>query len=98
MRQRLALVAARGREGGPRAMADRNRRWRSVAVCRNNHQSGAAFSSAGAVIDDADDAPIRSPTSGLNASHRLAADSASPAGRRGSLRPVKRVCTKGGRS
>ena len=80
MRQRLALVAARGREGGPRAMADRNARWRTVAVCRNYHQSRAGLSSAGAIIDDADDAPIESPTSGRTANRRLAADGASPAG------------------
>lgn len=98
MRQRLALVAARGREGGPPAMAGGNPRWRTVAVCRNYRQSRAGLSSAGAIIDDADDAPIRSPISGRTASRRLAADRASPAGRRESLRPVKRDEAKGGRS
>ena len=55
-------------------------------------------SSAGAIIDDADDAPIESPTSGRTANRRLTADGASPAGKRGSLRPVKRDEVKGGRS
>lgn len=79
-------------------MADRNPRWRTVAVCRNYRQSRAALSPAGAIMDDADDTPIRSPTSGRTASRRLAADGASPAGRRESLRPVKRDEAKGGRS
>jgi hypothetical protein len=87
-----------GREAGPRAMAGGHPRWRSVAVCRNYHQSRAGLSAAGAIIDDADDTPSRSPTSGLTASRRLAADDASPAGKRESLRPVKWDEAKGGRS
>jgi hypothetical protein len=39
-------------------MADRNPRWRTVAVCHHYRQSMAGLVSAGAIIDDADGTPI----------------------------------------
>jgi hypothetical protein len=41
------------REGDPRAMADRNPRWCTVAVCHHFRQSRAGLASAGAIVYDA---------------------------------------------
>ena len=75
-------------------MADRNPRWRTVAVCHHYRQSRAGLASAGAIIDDADAHAHHTPAATLPA----AAAWCSVGGKAGMAAADEAVRTKGGRS